>query len=280
MAIAEPFVLLPPSSTQLLFLIYRLSITLCLTEENSFYCFSIRTKPRPVLPIPPTIMKRFFNLPANLRAFFGACRMLALVGGGLYVLCFAVATITGGKHGSLPLRLEDAALNMANGSLSFKSAASGTEDIQFERLTVALKFNLFSADHELAAALRWTIFPWFILGSVFLWFFSSMLRDLCARIEQGDILSEANLRSVKNIGLTLVFYSLVNCALRIWTSYRLGSYLEQHVTVTGINATLQTGASRIYLLPFGDMLTGLLLLLLAEAFRQGLALKTENDLTV
>ena len=225
-------------------------------------------------------MKRFFNLPANLRAFFGACRVLALVGGGLYVLCFAVATISGGKYGSLPLRFEDAALNVAKGSISFKSAASGTEDIQFERLTVALKFNLFSADHELGSALRWTIFLWFVTATVYLWFLSSMLRDLCARIEQGDVFNEANLCSVKNIGLTLICYSLANFALSIWTNHRLGNYLEQHVTVTGINATLHIGARQFYSIGFGDLLTGLLILLLAEAFRQGLALKKENDLTV
>jgi hypothetical protein len=32
--------------------------------------------------------------------------------------------------------------------------------------------------------------------------------------------------------------------------------------------------------PVGDLITGLLVILLAETFRQGLALQKENDLTV
>lgn len=65
--------------------------------------------------------------------------------------------------------------------------------------------------------------------------------------------------------------------------------VSQHVVLTGLKTSLPfapgTGSLRFNLSPGlftaqGGLLLGCLVLVVAEAFRQGLKLKTENDLTV
>jgi hypothetical protein len=69
----------------------------------------------------------------------------------------------------------------------------------------------------------------------------------------------------------------------------MDGYLSRHVTLSGIKTALQfpggLGALHYNLTgghfpTEGGFVTGLVVLLVAEAFRQGLALKTENDLTI
>jgi hypothetical protein len=69
----------------------------------------------------------------------------------------------------------------------------------------------------------------------------------------------------------------------------MGSYLSQHAVLTGIKTSFQFpgGVGAVYfnlpenLFSYMDtLITGCLVLVASEAFRQGLVLKTESDLTV
>lgn len=174
----------------------------------------------------------------------------------------------------------DVSLEIPANLITVKSPTSIAEDIRVTRLSTVLTLNLNSTDHELAAAIRWTLLPRTIFNLVFYILLLGLLRNLCARAAQGEIFSEANFRSIRNLGLMLMSWSLAGGALQLWSYHRLGGYLAEYGTVTGINATLSAEAGPIIKLPYDNLITGLLVLLLAEAFRQGLALKKENDLTV
>jgi hypothetical protein len=224
-------------------------------------------------------MKKLLNLASNLRALFGVARLLTLIAGigWLYVFLISLAPRTAP---TMALPYANVALRTSTAPIVMKSPTSIVGDISVTRLTTELQLNPHSTDRDLAAAIRWTLLPHTILGFIVTWLSLGLLQNLCARVEQGEVFSETNLRSIRNLGLILVSWSLADGAMQSWSAYRLGGFLSRHVSVTGINATLATDATTIVRLSFESLITGLLVLLLAEAFRQGLALKKENELTV
>jgi hypothetical protein len=224
-------------------------------------------------------MKKLFNLPSNLRAFFGVARLLTAIAGAAWLGSFLISLAP--RTGPiLTLLFPEVSLRTPSKLIVVKTSASIVEDVRVTRLTTDLQLNLHSADRDLSAAIRWTLLPHFILGFIFAWLSLGLLRDLCARVEQGEIFSESNIRSIRNLGLILVGWSLTDGVMQLWSTYRLGGYLAKHAIVTGLNATLTAEVAPLNHLGFGNLITGLLVLLIAEAFRQGLALKAENDLTV
>jgi hypothetical protein len=224
-------------------------------------------------------MKKLFNLPSILRVFFGVAQLFTLIGGAFWLglLLISVAPRTGPI---MTLHFPDVYLKTPSALIVIKSPAASAEDIRVTGFATALELNLHSTDRELAAAIRWTLLPHVMLGFIFTWVFFGLLRNLCARVEQGEIFSEANLRSIRNLGILLVSWSLADGFMQFWSACRLGGYLAEHALVTGLNATITGELAPLNRLGFGNLITGLLVLLIAEAFRQGLALKKENDLTV
>jgi hypothetical protein len=95
-------------------------------------------------------------------------------------------------------------------------------------------------------------------------------------------------RLVQIVGFTLIVYSLVSAMAENWFMHAAYAYLAQHATVTISGTPLHLPAARgmdfphINGFPFGSpvFFSGLLVLALSEVFRQGLALKSEHDLTV
>ena len=106
-----------------------------------------------------------------------------------------------------------------------------------------------------------------------------LLRKICDRFEHGEIFSEAILSSIRNLGLLLVGCSFADVALELWSNRWIGDYLVRSAAISGLDATLTTARNYISD-PLDTLVTGLLVLLVAEAFRQGLALKKENEFTV
>lgn len=228
-------------------------------------------------------MKDISNLARNLRVFFGLARLLTLLAGaGLLLNCFLLSQGFAESRidGFFGLVEKQVLLRVSPGTIGMKTPSARPDDLRVERLTASVNMNLNSADPELASALRWTLLPQAALEIAFYALLFGFLHHLCRRLELGEIFSTANFRAVQNLGRLLVVFEIASWGLSIWSAYRLGDYLDAHVTVTGIKAGLSTSAVRFSLLPSAPLLAGLLILLLAEAFRQGLALKKENDLTV
>lgn len=227
-------------------------------------------------------MKNKLRLPSFLRAFFNVVYLLTTVITVIWVLMLGIGGLSAWRQGGagyLPLPMKDLALSVRGQPIVARTTTSSDRDIGVNRIVTELRVNVFAQDPELASAARWSILPQFtaMLGAAL--FSMRLLRDLCARIEQGEVFSEETLRLVRNIGLLYVAFSLFELATRAWSMYLLGGYLARQATLTGIDGTFTANTGALPMVTAG-LVEGLIILLLAEAFRQGLALKQEADLTV
>lgn len=231
-------------------------------------------------------MKMFTNLPGNLRALFGALRIVSVLFGFFWLLILLVGSWVPKQFsdeprlmvtvGDLLLRVDPAAV-----ALKSDTAKAGSLGLSFMR--GSLQMDLCSQDARLVSALRQTVLPSVAVLVAFSWILFGALRQVCANLERGEAFSEKNLRLVRSIGLTLIAYSLTSAGAGIWGAHVMGDYLAQHVNLTGLPTPV--GALG-FLVPAGwvtlsgGLVIGCLVLAVSEAFRQGLALKTESELTI
>lgn len=117
---------------------------------------------------------------------------------------------------------------------------------------------------------------------------SDLMRRLFCIVVRGDSFRPQTVRLVQILGLTLIVFSIVSAMAEGWLQYALYAYLAQHATVWVSGTPIHLPHTDTFTYnggngsPFGSPLffSGLLVLALSEVFRQGLALKNENDLTV
>ncbi len=130
--------------------------------------------------------------------------------------------------------------------------------------------------------------PVLILNAVFFAVLFDLLRRLFRNVGRGESFTRQSVQLVQIIGVSLLAFSLVSAFAESWFFHAIYSYLSQHavIVVSGTPLHLpQPQGMKIpsgHGFPFGSPLffSGLLVLALSEVFRQGLALKHENDLTV
>jgi len=242
-------------------------------------------------------MKIFTNLPGNLRALFGVLKVLTVASTIVWILMLAffawIPNLSNGKNDKphLLFSLGDVSLRSGAGAIGLKSDTAKPDSLRLVDLKGTLQVDLCSEDPALVSALRWAALPSIIVLGAFGWLFFGALKELCANVEQGNVFSEENIRLVRSIAWIVIGSSLVGMAVGFEACQVMGAYLTQHVTVTDLKTGLAlpggTSAAHFVLgdgkLPFtglGGLVTGCLVLMLSEAFKQGLNLKTENDLTV
>jgi len=237
-------------------------------------------------------MKLFTNLPGKLRVLFGALRLLSLLFSIFWLLAALFGPWLTNRFQSKPnlvVALGTVSLQLDKGAMELKPDSAPTGSLELKNLQGTLHIDIGSNDAPLISAVRLTLFPAVVVFAVFSWVMFGSLRCVCANIERGDVFSEKNLRMVRGIGLTLIGYSVAGLPIGLWSAYVISKYLSQHAVLTGLGGGLHlpawTGATFFHLSPTlasspGGFVTGCLVLVVAEAFRQGLDLKTENDLTV
>ncbi len=98
------------------------------------------------------------------------------------------------------------------------------------------------------------------------------LRQLLASIRRGFPFGRSNARRLRNIGLVIVLADLLGTGCR----YAVGSAILDRATITGL--TLRPLFDQDSFL--GYLLLGLVILIIAEVFRQGAALAEDQSLTV
>jgi hypothetical protein len=233
-------------------------------------------------------MKRLTNLAANLRSLFGLLRIITIAAGFFafwYMVFdftilprFEVGVGAAMTMGEVVLRADPAAVE-----LSVPGTKPGTMELGPVRATLRAKP---SQNAAVRAALLQTAVPSLLVTIVTAYLLFTALRQLCGNWEAGDMFNAENLGLVRRIGLTLVVSSLVNAVLAVWASVVVGAFLHDHVTIGGglklLHVSGQTPfqpSAGIVSIP-GGLITGSLVLMLTAAFRQGLKLKAENDLTV
>jgi hypothetical protein len=235
-------------------------------------------------------MKIFPNLPVSLRIFFTIARVLCVSFGILWLITLTFGPWIKRQFGDEPrlmISVGEISLGIepAAAGLALKSNSAEAGFLFLASLRGALQMDLVSRDSELRSTLRWALYPAITGFILFAWFgFGSLLR-LSGNIARGEVFSDRNLRLVRRVGLILIGYCLVQAGIGFWAVHIMNGYLQAHVTFAGISVppgyTVAHFNQPLGFISFqGGVVTGGLVLMIAEAFRQGLSLKTENDLTV
>ncbi len=239
-------------------------------------------------------MKMFTNLPGNLRALFTVLRImtLALAACWLLMLTFDVWIQ---KHyvdaPKLTFTFGEGWLQTEPDAVGLRSDTARPGSLSMAALRGMLSVDLASNDAALVSAFYWSVIPALAVATLFLVGLFGSLRGVCANIERGEVFSEKNLLLVRRIGWIFIANSVLGFAAALWAGHEMGGYLSQHVALVGLKTgPLHPGgagavgfampSSTIPFAGLGGLLIGCLVLMISEAFKQGLALKTENDLTV
>ena len=228
-------------------------------------------------------MKITTNLPGNLRAFFGILRFLSILGSAVWLLPLTFNSWIQNRFIDEPkLIITVGEVSLPGGPKAFGLSADtkAPGSLVIHELRGSLQMNLCSKDAALVSALRWTVIPEIVVGLAFAWVIFGSLRNLCANFERGEVLSEKNLRLVRGVGVALLVLSLISFGIGVWATHVMDGYLRDHVTLTGMTGALHFNMPPGSLSPTAALVTGCLVLVLSEAFRQGLSLKAESDLIV
>jgi hypothetical protein len=129
--------------------------------------------------------------------------------------------------------------------------------------------------------------PVLLIHALFLAALFELLRRLFRNVGRGESFTPQSVRLVQIIGVSLMVFAFVAAIGKSWFAYEMYAILADstQVAVSGTPVQLPPAAPPRWLgarFPLCDaaFLTGLLVLALAEVFRQGLALQRDNDLTV
>ena len=129
--------------------------------------------------------------------------------------------------------------------------------------------------------------PVLLIHALFLAALFELLRRLFRNVGRGESFTPQSVRLVQIIGISLMVFAFIAAIGKSWFAYGMYAALADstRVAVSGTPVLLPPAAAPHWLgvrLPLLDsaFLTGLLVLALAEVFRQGLALQRDSDLTV
>ena len=130
--------------------------------------------------------------------------------------------------------------------------------------------------------------PAILANMVFLAALFELLRRLFRNVGRGESFSRDTIRLVQAVAGLLIAFSFIASFGEGLFAYQLFGYLAQHATITTLDMPAHFPVPHYEMLPrkggfpFGSPLffSGLLVFALSEVFRQGLALRNENELTI
>jgi len=227
-------------------------------------------------------MKIDFNFPRNLRVLFNFLRIIILIS-ALLRLVFTVAYPLFHLYEPTFLRdlpLVDVVLDKIPGGTAVKSSAIGAADIQLASFHGSLSVTQYGASDSLDSLMRWRFFLCDALDFAFIILLFDLLWRLCGNVERGEIFSERNIGVIRKIGWGILVFQILGFAAGLWYARMVGDFVQQHVVLEGAKLHTMPWRTDGSSLSPSLIITGILVLLLAEVFRQGLALKRENELTV
>jgi hypothetical protein len=220
-------------------------------------------------------MKLNLNLVRILRRLFGFMRWLVAIGASCGI-ALVLVILLGLYHPKTLYAQADVSLTGDSALPHVHSMGTAGNDIALSNVQAKLCINLLSQDPEFSTIVRWQIVCLGMLGFVFLFLWNDLLWRLCRNVERGEVFSEANARHVRNLGVITLVYVVGGWATGLWFAWAMRDFLAHRIAAEGITLSLRWWTSSDLAL----LVTGLLLLALGEVFRQGLALKKENELTV
>jgi hypothetical protein len=130
--------------------------------------------------------------------------------------------------------------------------------------------------------------PFVLLRVIFLAAVFELLRRLFRNVGRGESFSQDTVRLVQILGGVLIAFSFILSFAGGLFAHAVYAYIAQNAVITISGTAVHLPSSRYAMFPRGDgfpfgsplFFTGLLVLALSEVFRQGVALKKENELTI
>jgi len=130
--------------------------------------------------------------------------------------------------------------------------------------------------------------PVLLIEAVFFTFIFELLCQLFRNVGRGESFSPRTVRLVQGIGLLMIVYSFVLSFAVSLFAHAVYAYFAEHAVITVSGSTIHLSSPHngmipgVHGFPFNGAIffSGLLVLALSEVFRQGLALKKENELTI
>jgi hypothetical protein len=126
--------------------------------------------------------------------------------------------------------------------------------------------------------------PLLLLYAVFLAALFEVLRRLFRNVGRGESFTPQSVRLVQIVGGALIVFSILCAIGENWFAHGMYAYLanQTHFAISGTPARLPPPGPGAHwrLFDRSTLFYGLLILALAEVFRQGLVLRRENELTV
>lgn len=132
------------------------------------------------------------------------------------------------------------------------------------------------------------VVPLWLIEMLFVAALFELLRRLFRNVGHGDSFTLNTVRLVQILGALLIVFAYVLSFLQGLATHGIFTYFAQHAVVMSSGVEVHLPGPRYVMLPRGGFFpitnplffSGLLVLALSEVFRQGLALKKENELTI
>ena len=221
-------------------------------------------------------------LPKLFRWVFAVLAVFAVLGEALICLAILInPRLPAGAHfGPVTIDL------LGEPGTAVLSPAGGDSNFTVTALRGNLILSAEKAGGLVEVLKHWGL-PMVLMNMIFFAVLFDLLRRLFRNVGRGDSFTLQSVRLVQILGGALILFSLASAFAEHWFSEAAFDYLAQHTMVTISGTALHLPAPHDHILPhvgfpFGSPIffSGLLVLALSEVFRQGLALKSENDLTV
>ncbi len=216
------------------------------------------------------------RLLSNLRALFGIGRTLA----ACFLVAHPVIVLFLGDKVPMPvgeIYFKSPAVSVRGESDAIKNPAGKVTELR-GKLSLRPVSTSQSSFHRALSLLP------MMVGIAFALLVCHWMWGLCRNVENGEIFSANNLKLVRWLGILLVIEPLVLGVLGIWNAQLLAEYARENISVGGLQSELPM--AKLFFgsgsggFDIGAIVIGLLVLCLAEVFRQGLLLKQDAELTV
>lgn len=215
------------------------------------------------------------RLISNVRALFGCGRVL------FACLFFAFPLITLSLAGRIPQDL--GVVYFKSPPVKVQGSDSFTRPARFQNLRGEISVPAITDQDRSFIRRIGTIESIVICAFGFLT--CHWLWQLCRNVERGDIFSTTNLKLVRRLGGLLIVETIVDQTLGSWKVGAVAAFVRDRVSFTGLEVVAPTSGLFLFQpdsteLNINQIIIGVLVLCLAEVFRQGLKLKQESELTV
>lgn len=213
------------------------------------------------------------------RWFFAVLTVATILGG--IAACVGLATYRP-THWELPVTAQVPATNR----MTFHETTAG-RTVNIDRLQGRVTLSDASGS-ELLALYKRAAVPLIALYVGFFAMLFDLLRRLFRNVGRGDSFTAGNIRLVQIIGGLLIAMPLVSATADLWLFRTFSDYLLAHADGAVMRMGVQPISNVIFApdmsggagLGWAVFLAGLLVLALAEVFRQGLKLKQDSELTI